>query len=160
MRIYCIGVAALATLAVSGCSRKQVHYGPYTAVSGDLALLMKLDRTVFFRGQTVDVEVVARNLSDQPMRIDARSGAPVYLRLWRFDGVGWELVKRYPKLTTMVMNPWVLPPRGERRFRLKVPVEPDWPVGCRVRLTAELNGREGVMASATVVILQRPEATE
>jgi hypothetical protein len=47
---------------------------------------------------------------------------------------------------------WTLPPGGSRTFRQRIPVEPDWPTGPALRMTAELNGTTRPVPVLTVKI--------
>jgi hypothetical protein len=55
-----------------------------------------------------------------------------------------------------VRMPWTLPPGGRRIFRRTISVEPDWPTGLALRMTAELNG--AAKPVSTLTIEAKPEA--
>lgn len=160
MRTRILGLAFLAALIPIGCNAAKVDLSSESAEAGGLAVRIEAPKTTFLRGEEFKVAVVARNTTQKPMRIDAVTGAPVYLRIWRYTGLGWEQVKRYPQVATMVMNPWTLEPRSERRFELNLVVEPDWPTNEALRLTAELNGRGDVVPGILIAVVPRAPTAE
>jgi len=98
------------------------------------------------------VTVEARNVTDRPIRIVAPTRARCVVRLWRHIRFTWEEVKEYPPSAMRLRTPWTLPPGGSRTFRQTIPVEPDWPTGLALRMTAELNGTTRPVAVLTVKI--------
>jgi hypothetical protein len=151
----------LAALALAGCrSGWSVDGRPDAGVveSKGLGLRVEVDRPRLAVGERLDVMVAVRNRTSRPMEIVADTGALVYLRLWRFDGLNWVEVRRYPQAATMVVTAWQLPAGGHRAWRLDLPVEPDWPSFEPLRLSAELNGRPDAVAYATVQVGGPPEA--
>ena len=64
----------------------------------------------------------------------------------------WEEVKRYPQAETTTMNPWTLEANSHRTFEMQLTVQPDWPTGEPLRMTAELNGRKDVSPSLTLTV--------
>jgi hypothetical protein len=121
-----------------------------------LEVTLEVPRKQYSPGEKMNLTVVARNTTERDMRIEANTGAPVYVRVWRHTGLGWTQVHRYPEMTTMVMNPWTLDAESRRTFPMNITVEPDWPTGERLRLTAELNGR--AKAQPEVMIHVTPPA--
>ena len=160
MRTHLLGQALLVTLMLIGCNGAEVPFGSDSAEATGLTVRIEAPKTTFLTGEEFKAVVVARNTTHKPMRIDATTGAPVYLRIWRHTGLGWEQVKRYPQVATMVMNPWTLEPRSERRFELHLVVEPDWPTNEALLLTAELNGRGDVVPSIFIGIVPRAPTAE
>ncbi len=153
MKTHLYTAALLVALTLIGCREPEVILPPHTVTVDDLAVSVEVGETTLVRDQVIKVIVVARNLSGEPIRITGRTGAPVYVRVQRFTGLGWETVKRYPTVATMVMNPWMLRGGAQRRFTLNLRVEPDWPTNEKLRLKAELNGRRDVAPAVEVIVL-------
>ena len=148
-----------ATVALAGCEGQKVAPRPANSVEiNGLAVTIDVPNRSFTVGEQFKVTVTAHNTTKQPMRIPAGSGAPVYVRLWRYTGLAWEEVKRYPESAVMIMRPWSLAPGQKRTFAMQLAVEPDWPTGEVLRITAELNGRAEVAPGVTVEVSQ-PELT-
>lgn len=160
MRWLLSGAAAVA-VALGGCAGQEIKpASPYCAQAEGLLVGLEIPKTSILRGETVTVGVVAVNLTDKPIAIHATTGAPVHLSVWRSTGIGWEMVKRYPRAATMVMTTWTLAPRAQRRFEMNLTVEPDWPTHEPLRLTAELNGRDDVVAAAPITVVSLPPAAQ
>jgi hypothetical protein len=153
-------VLLTALLVLSGCKGPQIELGPNTAGVNGLVVQIDPSNTIVVKGETLKVVVVGRNTTREPIRIDARTGAPVYVRIWRYTGLAWETVKRYPEVATMVMTPWTLAPHSERWFELNLTVGPDWPTNEPLRLTAQLNGRTDVVPHVDIMVLARPAEAE
>ena len=156
MRKWTLLIVIPAGLFLGGCPKPDVKLPPNAAALGGLVVTIEVSKEVVVRGDQVKVTVLARNDTDEPMRIVARTGAPVYVRVWRKTFLGWEPVKRYPEAATMVMNPWTLAAESERKFELNLPVDPDWPSNESIRLTAELNGREEVSPGVIIEAISPP----
>lgn len=125
-----------------GCRRGEMASVLRNSVEADgLVVSIELPKRSFTVGERSEVVVTATNTTGKAMTIFASSGAPVYLHIWRHTGLSWEKVKRYPRTATMVMTPWRIEGRGERRFVMPLTVEPDWPTGEILKISAELNGR-------------------
>jgi len=124
-----------------------------TARAGGLAVTVALPKRVFTIGETVEVAVTAANLTDRPIRIVAPTRAFCRIGVERHTGLAWEEVKQYPPSAMRIQTPWVLAARGRRTFRRSIPVEPDWPTGPALRLTARLNGTPGPVCVLTVKAL-------
>ncbi len=146
-------ILALCTVAV-GC---RSNSSGVAQVDG-LRLKIELPKSKLVRGESFKLAVTATNRTFKPIHIEANTGTPVYVRVWSKEPVGWEQVRRYPQATTMVMSPWTIQARKTRRFEMQLTVEPDWPTCEPIRLTAELNGRDGLRPELTVEIV--PEATQ
>lgn len=137
-------VSVLAALALAaGCG--QPARAPATAVNAatvdGLCVSLEIPCRSYVCGQSFPAVVTARNLCDQPICIEAATGAPVYIDLWRNTGTVWERVKTYPQAAPMVLAPWRLEAGAAREFRLCLKVEPDWPTNELLKLTARLDGR-------------------
>ena len=120
--------------------------------SDGLVVTIELPKRVFAVGEEFAVGVTARNITSRPIIINSASGAPIYARLLRHTGLNWEQVKRYPKTETMLMNAWRIEPGSQRSFVLTLTVEPDWPTGELLRLTAEVNGISDLSAGVALQI--------
>lgn len=135
----------LIALVLTGCmlwQRGKVDPRAVNSIEVDgLVVGIEMPKHAFNPGERAPVTVTARNKTAKPMTIEATSGAPLFVRIWRHTGIGWDEVKRYPQATTMVMKSWTLAPGAERTFRLLLPIEPDWPTSEPLRVTCELNGR-------------------
>ena len=154
MSIAKLSVAAAIVAIAAGCGPQKIDATPVNTVEVDgLSVSLELPDRQFRTGQQARAVVVARNLTDRPIPIDARTGAPVYIRILRFTGISWEDVKRYPEAATMVMSPWTLDAGAQRTFVMNLTVEPDWPTGEIIRITAGLNGREEASPGLAVEVM-------
>lgn len=136
-----------------GCGQQNLSVHPANTVKTDgLEVSLDVPKRNFKPGETFRVKLTARNTTKDPMRILATTGAPVYVRIWRHTGLGWEEVKRYPRAATMVMSPWTLEPHSVRSFVMQLTVEPDWPTAEALRITAELNGRREAAPGVTIEV--------
>ena len=136
-----------------------------TAAGDDLIVTLGLPKTTFETGERFRVSILAANQTDQRLRIQADSGAPYFVSLWRYTGTGWDKIKRYPVTPQMVLSEWYLAPFGTRRFAPMVTVEPDWPTRELLRLQVELNGRPDVAPWVSIEVVNpeappRPEAPQ
>jgi len=156
MRIAGTLLLVLALGVLSGCRKSEPVVDPTfneTPPIGGLQVGMKLPKTGFVTGETFNVVVTAKNVSDEPVTIDAASGSQVYVRIHRYTGMTWDEVKRYPETATMLMKPWTLQPGQQQSWKLMIPVEPDWPTAEGLRITAELNGRPEVSPVIAIEVL-------
>ena len=127
-KVLCFVAVVLVGL-VSGCA-PQADLEPINTVEhGGLSVQLELAKRDFMIGEQFRVDVTASNNTSEPMGIVARSGAPVYVRIWRFTGMAWDEVKTYPEASIMVMRPWTLPAGEDWKFSMLLSVEPDWPTG-------------------------------
>ena len=124
-----------------------------------LAVSIETAKRAFVAGERLNVLVTAKNHGGAKT-IGAVSGAPAYVRLLQHVGIGWEEVRRYPETEMMVISPWQLEAGQKRQFILPLTVEPDWPVGELLRLTAELNGRPDVAPGVVIEVLPGGEGGE
>lgn len=151
----CLVLSLVTAAWLCGCE-KPVQFPPLPEMSnsatgnGALVALSLPTRTLKI-GETVQATVIVRNTTDKPMRIEATSSAPYFLRVYRATNVGWEITKQYPEAALMVMSPWTLEPQTQRTFTASLPVEPDWPTGT-VRITAQLNGLDDIRPGMTVTV--------
>jgi hypothetical protein len=126
-----------------------------SAIDG-LTLSIELPSVTFTPGQQFPVKIVATNTTDRPIRIQAGSGGPYRVYLWRFDGLGWGRIKGYPAGAVIVMNEWFLAPHTSRTFEPLLTVEPDWPTHEPLRLEAKINGRDDLGPFVHIEVI-RPE---
>jgi len=155
---FAVIVLLVAAMGLAGCDGSRdadsIEGGPRESIVADgLSVTLEAPRRALRMGETLRLEVTVRNTTRRTIEIAARSGAPVYARLSRHTGLFWEQFKSYPAAATMVMTPWTLDRGRERRFILTLPVEPDWPAGERLRITAEVNGRPAPQPSITVRVI-------
>ncbi len=157
MRLICfLLLPGVMGLAICGCKKTELASGitNTTEVSG-LALTVEVPKRIFTVGEQFTLAITASNTTKEPIEIVATNSALVYVRILRYNGVAWREVKRYPETSAMVISPWTLPKRATRRFDMQLTVEPDWPMGENVRITAELNGRPEVSAGLSIEIVPR-----
>jgi len=148
-------------LLASGCvGQGDVASSPFSvAGQKDLKLTLRMPWRTVAIGERIEVVVTAENTSDEPIELVSRSGASVHLRIWRYTGLAWQQVKRYPEATTMVTTVWSIDPGSQRRFVIPITVEPDWPTGEVVAMTAELDGRPDVVPRLTFHVFVPAEQT-
>lgn len=152
-----ISLLSVLVLLLAGCTlfepRPEIEapIGPVSSDSADgLTVQLEVAGDQLTTGERFDVKVTAINLSNAPITIPSRSGALVYVRLFRHTGLYWQEVKRYPQAETTIMSPWTLQANSRRTFEMQLTVEPDWPTGEPLLMTAELNGRKDVAPSLTL----------
>ncbi|MFB3892135.1 MAG: hypothetical protein ACE15C_08950 [Phycisphaerae bacterium] len=153
----------LACLILAGCT--EIKPAPIvgqgnTVKSKDLAVRVEVPAKVFYVGQRFTVKVTATNLTDSPLTITARRGAPVYVHLSRFTGLFEEEFQTYPEAALMVMSQWTLAPHEAKTFPLDLVVAPDWPRGEPLHLTAEINGRPDLRPMVVITIASNPPPPE
>jgi hypothetical protein len=159
MKTLAPALALTLSAALAGCPRGGPADGTGARAVGDgLAVELHAEPNVVLPGERLHVVLTAENVSPRPLRIQAPSGSPYFLRLWRHTGVDWEHLKRYPQADVQMLTPWTLPAGASRRFDVSLPVEPDWPRGEALRLTGEVNGREDVRAALTIRVLPERRA--
>ena len=142
MRLVILPVL-LGCLAAVGCGPRRIDATPRAQAQVDgLKVTLELPGRTFKVGENFLALVTAENVWSRPLEIVSRTGTPVYLRIWRHTGVVWEEVKRYPQASTMVMTGWTIRQRAQRQFAMPLTVEPDWPTGELLSMTAEIDGRE------------------
>lgn len=151
--------AFLALLAVAtgaaGCG-KPAPTGPAisTASSGDLKTTLAIDREFARVGQTLHVTLMARNTGIHTLQIEARTGAPMLVTIWKYDVLkGWQRIGQYPEAAIFQLTPWKLGPFAQRTFEMDVPVGQSWPTNENIRLSAELNGRPDARPYLLVKVL-------
>lgn len=166
--------AMLAAVALIGCRRPPPLQEPtrveppavdpnvvtHTASTYALELTLQLPRGELTVGQTVDMTLIARNVTLEPIWLTAPQQTHWILRVWRHTGLAWEEVKRYPPTPMNVQLPWILGGRKTRTFHARIPVEPDWPTAETLRITAELAGEGDVVPQLSVTVRPAPPRGE
>ena len=154
MRYAGLVMSAALVLSAAGCPKKEVvDPTPTNEVTVDgLQVTIEMPKRDYQVGEEFLVVVTAANTTGRSIKIVSRTGAPVYLRIWRHTGLDWEEVKAYPEAATMLMTTWTLNKKSARRFALPLTVEPDWPAGEILAVSAELNGREDVSPRLTFLV--------
>jgi len=161
MKAYLNLPVLVAALALSGCAdRAGIEVGKATVESAGLSVGLEIPTSSFVVGESFEIAVTAENKTLKPITIRPDSGARVYVRVWRNTGITWRQVKRYPPTAVVVMRSWQLPPGGRRRFAMELTVEPDWPTGEPLKLTAELNGRDDAAPAAIILVHRRAGGDE
>lgn len=157
MKTIAILLACLTLTILPGCpcgqegARRGALSAPpsLTVVSRGLSVGITISRRTLAVGETMEVLVVAKNVTRAPIEIHAPTSVPALVKVWRYTGVGWDEVKRYPENNMLITRTWCLPPGGSREFAFRLPVEPDWPLGELLRVSGELNGRPDAIPSVT-----------
>jgi hypothetical protein len=157
MRIAFLSVASLAVLA-AGCARPEFETDTTSnfVESGGLKVHVQLPARYFKTGEKIRVAVTATNTTGKAISIHSPTGAPVVVRIFRHTLLTREQVRLYPATATSNILSWTLPAGQSRTFVLVVPVEPDWPVGEILHVSAELNGY-GQLAPAVAILVRAPE---
>ncbi len=155
---------SLAALLLAGCNgMNDDDAEPMPAPNRDTVSSEQFEVTMTVGDQTVlageDIKVVLSitNKTEQPVEITANTGALTYVRVWRDTAVGWEQLRRYPQVTTMMMQPWTLGPGKTRTNVMRIPVEPNWPVAEPVRITGEWNGAADLRPAVTIHVVSDTE---
>jgi hypothetical protein len=158
MRIALLSVVFLAALVAGGCARSQFDTDtPSNFVQADgLKVEMQLPGRYFKTGDDLRVAVTATNMTGKPISIHSPTGAPVVVRVFRHTMLTREQVRVYPASATSNILSWALPAKQSRTFGLIVPIEPDWPIGEVLHVSAELNGY-GKLAPAVAVVISEPK---
>lgn len=131
-----------------------------TASAGALVLTLQLPRGELTVGETLDMTLIAHNVTRGPIWLTAPRHTHWVLRVWRHTGLAWEEVKRYPPTPMNVQLPWILGGQKTRTFHARIPVEPDWPTAETLRITAELGGEPGVVPKLSVTVNAAPPRGE
>ncbi len=103
-------------------------------------------------GETMTMEVTAVNTTGSPVEIHSPTGAPVLVRIMKRSMMSYEQVRVYPGSATANILNWTLPARGTRKFKLMIPVDPDWPVAEVLYVSAELNGYPKYNPSLAIIV--------
>lgn len=149
-------LCAAGLLLTAGCSmwnsQPAEPSGPLdnTVVVDNLSATLNVDKVHASVGESFAVSLTVRNTGQEPIRINAPTGAKMLVTVWRYTPIGWERVKQYPESVIQVVSPWTLEPGQTRTFEMIVPVTPDWPQLESLRLTAEPNGRMDVRPAVMV----------
>lgn len=151
-----------ALLGAIGCATKDTLDGPrlHSASNRGLTVELELPKYSFYRGEAIDLKVVARNESDGDMVIQAASGALAQVTLHRRAIDIWEQIKTYPDSAMVVSRGWTLKRGESRTFPLNIVVAPDWPTNEALRLVGEINGRPDVKPAAAIDIFPTRDAYE
>ena len=156
MKTLILTIVLAVAFTAAGCTKSpsQDEIDPTgQGVSRGLAVTLTLPARSFVVGEQFEIALIAENTTDAPIEVDARSTSPYFLRVWRDTSIGWVQVKRYPQVDLTVLSPWTLGAGGRREFAgIKLEVEPDWPQGEMLRITAELNSRPDARAAVPIVI--------
>lgn len=137
------------------------HYAVERKVAADgLAVTVSTNQPHVRHGETFVLHVVVENTAPRPIHIRPDNDAPLILRMWRFDGVSWDIYMVLPRCTMQAIQEWDLAPGSEnaKRWSLDVPVDVDWLTHEALRITAEPNGRAD--AAAGVTVIARPGAAQ
>jgi hypothetical protein len=154
----------LAVGLIGGCTPTDANQaGPNAAgifesqTRGGLTVTLKAPARYLTAGDSLTVSVTLTNQTDAPITIKANSGAEALIHLSRGTSVGWEQVKSFPEMQTMVMNPWVLQAGASRTFTLNLPVAKDWPTNEPLRISAEINGLPGLTPGGVIRVYDTRE---
>ncbi|MFP3936698.1 MAG: hypothetical protein ACLFVW_00060 [Phycisphaerae bacterium] len=128
---------------------------PRVTESDNLRLTLDVSDRQVAVGEKLKVRLTARNTGSEPIKITARSGALMRVRIWQETPIGWTTVKQYPEAAIMVITPWTLEAGRQRQFDMGLTVDKDWPTAETIRLTAELNGRSDVRVGAKIEVAPR-----
>jgi len=157
MRTVLLSLVAVALALTAGCAQKTdlEDIACNTAEADGLKLQVELPGRNFQTGDALRVTVTATNTTRKPIEIHSPTGAPVLVRITRYDMLSPEQVRVYPRTATANILSWTLPPGQSRTFVMMVPIEPDWPVEEVLYLSAELNGYEKV-APRVFLLVHKP----
>ena len=148
-RMLCV-LLAVTVLPLIGCKQPDADNGKPAAISQEkaadgLVVTLEVPSREFVQGETVPVTVRVTNTSDQPIQIRATSAALVKFTVWQKQVGGLARIKTIPEMAAQVLSPWVLEADSTRTFTRDLEVTKDWPTNEILWLSAELNGREGLM---------------
>jgi hypothetical protein len=115
---------------------------PLLMNTSDFDVATKLPRDEVRQGRPIILDVVVRNLTDGPLRIDASTSAKFLVKVWRQTPVGPTCIRTYPINDVQVITPWGLEPDGEHWTELFIPVDRNWPTHEPLDITVTLNGTE------------------
>ena len=146
--------AAICGLLLAGCTNQQLQPGGVgkTLESRGLSVTLETPKRDFTVGERFVAVVTARNMSNQPITINAPTQADVIIRLYAQTALYMQEIKRYPRATIAVPRTWSLAPGQSRSFHLPLVVEPDWPRQEALQLSAQINGRADVEPALTIVV--------
>ena len=92
------------------------------------------------QGDAITLDVIVRNETDQPIRIDAVTSAKLLVDIWRQTPVGPTRALCYPENDVQVITPWGLKANGIYVAELTIPVQRTWPTHEPLDITVTLNG--------------------
>jgi len=107
-------------------------------------------KAVYKVGETMPVQISAKNVTDQPIEVIATAGDLAQVKIYRRTTIGWEQALQYPQAAADLITPWKLVPGQKRSWKLDIPVEPTWPSAENLRVAGAINGRPD--AVATIII--------
>jgi hypothetical protein len=164
MKSFAILLLSLAAVLVGGCGNDNAVKTPPlaselsdVASSDGLSVEMRVFKKYYEPGDKLTVVVTAGNLTDRPIRIQARSQALVFVEVQRYQNAHWARVKRYPEAAAMALRNWTLPAGETRQWTYPLDVGPDWPSAEELRLQAWLNGRPEIAPTVKVQIVPEVE---
>ena len=154
MRTALLSLVPLALVLTAGCARKaELTESPTNFVVADgLKVEVELPGRDFQTGDNLRVTVRATNTTSTPIEIHSPTGAPVLVRVLRNTLLSREQVRVYPRTATANILSWTLPPGQTSIYVLMVPIEPDWPTGEILHVTAELNGYSKAAPSIFIIV--------
>jgi hypothetical protein len=139
-------VLAVLSLPVAGCGwlggKQAAPASPVAAEARGPAMAVGIDlpARTFSVGESFQAIVTVTNLTNRPIHIASPSGALVHVLVWRNTGLAWDEVKSYPPSAVRIVTTWTLDKRSQRKFVIPLTVEPDWPTGEPLQMSAEVNG--------------------
>lgn len=149
-RTLCVLLALAAAMPLLGCKQPDADANKPAAISQEqaadgLVVTLEVPSREFTQGETVPVTVRATNTSDQPIQIRATSAALVKFTVWQKEVGGLTRIRTIPEMSAQVLSPWILEADSTRTFTRDLTITKDWPTNEILWLSAELNGREGLM---------------
>lgn len=149
----CLALVLASAFVLAGCPKPAE---PVTATnvvrSNDLELKLALEKRTFAPGEKFTATVTATNVSGDPITIKASSGAAAWLTVYAYNPLRMDQVERYPKSAMSVPMTWTLDPGQSRSFTMELTVEPNWPRGEFLLLSAELNGRPNPVVGVVISV--------
>ncbi len=164
MKSFATLVLSFAAVLAVGCENDNaVKTPPLASEVTDVASAdgLSVEARVFKKyhspGEKLTVVVTARNLTDQAIRIQARSQALAFVEVQRYRNAHWARVKRHPEAAAMALRTWTLPAGEKRQWTFPLEVGPDWPTSEELRIQAWLNGRPEIAPTVKVQIVPEVE---
>ena len=157
-RIAALAMACGAGLLIAGCQpgREALRDCSIVRRHGPITVGLKLPRHEFRRGDEFTVKVVTVNTSDEALTL-RRYGEPKYfIQIARNEGLGWETVKTYPTGAADLLREWSIPAGHADVYQTTLIVEPDWPTGETLRISAEMNRHPEVRVADFIRVEREP----
>jgi len=144
----------LLALALTGCAKEETFGPPQSMVRADgLEVTLNIPQRTYYVCDSLTLTVNALNTTDEPIEIPADTAARILVKIYHYQGTGWQEVKRYPEAAAMIMSHWTIAPHAAAGpFTLTLPVEPDWPTNEILHLTAELTGRPDAAPGIAITV--------